>query len=122
IHLRSAVAADRRRHARDRGVTLMRRQHDDDRTWLHALVEIDHILIGHADTARGNGFADVFGLVGAVNTVQSVFVALVQIHGARAHRILRARADEIGNIHTLLDITSRRPRWPFGHAADLGHA
>ncbi len=47
---------------------------------------------------------------------------LVEIHGARAHRVLRAGADEVGHVHALLDLGGRRPGRPFGLAADLGDA
>src|SRR5262245_17663872 len=64
------------RHAAAPGrVALLRRQHHDDRAHLHAAVEVDHILIGHADAAGGDGLPDIFGLVGAMDAEQRVLAA-----------------------------------------------
>ena len=48
------------------------REHDDNCADPDPIVEVDDILIGHADAARRDGSADIFGLVGAVNTVPCV--------------------------------------------------
>ena len=45
------------------------REDNDNCADLDPIVEIDRILIGHADAARGDGLADIFGLVGAVDTI-----------------------------------------------------
>ena len=70
-----------------------RRQHHHRRAELDPVVEVDHVLVGHADAARGDRRADVFRLVGAVDAVQRVLVAGEEIEAARAQRIVRARAD-----------------------------
>jgi len=48
------------------------REHDDNCADLDPIVEVDDVLIGHADAARRDGSANIFGLVGAVNTVPCV--------------------------------------------------
>ena len=76
---RSVRAAGRTNHRHTRvewRVALALRQHDHRGAEFHAVVEVDHVLIGHADAARGDRRADVFRLVGAVNAVQRVLVAL----------------------------------------------
>src|SRR6185437_173028 len=89
---------------------------------LDPLIEIDDVLVSHADAARGDRLADIFRLVGAVDAVERVLVALEQIHRARAHRIVRAGADEVRDFHALLDFRGRGPRRPLFLAADLGDA
>src|ERR1700682_3762185 len=49
------------------------------------VVEIDDVLVAHADAARGNRGADRPGLVRAVDAVEG----RAEIHGARAERIFR---------------------------------
>src|SRR5581483_6754329 len=72
--------------------------------------------------ARGDRLADIFRLVGAVDAVERVLVALVEIEGARAHRVLRTRADIGRHVHALALAGRRRPGRPLGHALDLGDA
>ena len=48
------------------------REDYNNRAEFDAIIEIDHVLIGHADAARGDGSADIFGLVGAVDPVLRV--------------------------------------------------
>src|SRR5215211_4971453 len=67
-----------------------RRKHHDLGADLDALVEIDHVLIDHADAAGGDAPADGPRLDGAVDAEQRVLVALPQIHGARSQRIARS--------------------------------
>jgi len=45
----------------------------------HATVEVNHVLIGHANAARRDGAADIFWLIGAVDAVLRVLAAGVQI-------------------------------------------
>ena len=56
-----------------------RREHNDNRADLDAIVEVDHVLVGHADAARGDCSADILGLVRAVDTVLRVLPTGVQI-------------------------------------------
>src|SRR5215216_6041270 len=67
-----------------------RRKHHDLGADLDALVEIDHVLIDHADAAGGDAPADGPRLDGAVDAEQGVLVALPQVHGARSQRIARS--------------------------------
>src|SRR5262249_51370955 len=77
---RSAVA---------RFLTDGRRQHHDLGADARAIVELDDVLVGHSNAARGNALADGPRLVGAVDPVKGVLVALPKIQGAGAERILR---------------------------------
>jgi hypothetical protein len=66
--------------AREPGLGIVTRsQHHHSRSDLHPAVEIDHILIGYPDAARGNPTSDVFGLVGAVDAIQRVLAASVEV-------------------------------------------
>jgi hypothetical protein len=67
---------------KERSRTTVAWQHDHDRADLYPAVEIDHILIGHANAARGNRTSDVFGLVGAMDAIQRVLAAGVKVQGA----------------------------------------
>src|SRR5580704_11313938 len=96
---------------------------DDGRALLHPIKEIDDILVGHADAAGRYGLADIFRLVGAVDPIQGVLVALVEVERPRAQRIgrpswnaWRIRAE------TRLNVWRRNPVRPFGHPANLGDA
>src|SRR5450830_503153 len=106
----------------ERRAALMRRQDYHDGAHLDPLVEVDDVLVGHTDAARGNRLTDIFRLVGAVDTIEGVLVAVEQIHGARTHWALRARTDKRRHVHALPLAGGRRPRRPFRHALDFGHA
>jgi len=69
--------------------SLPRREDDDGRALLHAIKEIDDILVGHADAAGRYGLANIFRLVGAVYAIQGVLVALVKVERPRAQGISR---------------------------------
>ena len=97
-------------------------KHHDYGSDLGAVVEVDHVFIGHADAARRNRFANIFRLVGAVNPEQRVLAARVEIHGAGTHRVCRTRRHEFRHAHALDFAGGRMPGRPFGHAADLGDA
>jgi hypothetical protein len=47
----------------------LREDHDNCANF-DAIVEVDHVLVGHANAARGDGSADIFRLVGAVDLGQ----------------------------------------------------
>jgi hypothetical protein len=64
------------------------REDYDNRAEFDAIVEVNHILIGQADAARGDGSTDIFRLVGAMDAVLCVLATGIQIQSARAHRIL----------------------------------
>src|SRR5216684_7826655 len=67
-----------------------RSQHHDLGADRRALVEIEHVLVEHADAAGRDAVADGPGLVGAVDAVQGILVALPQIERAGAERIAQA--------------------------------
>src|SRR5579859_3159214 len=64
------------------------REHDDFGADRRAIVQIDHIFVAHANAAGGHVMADSVGLIGAVNAVERVDLALPQIECARAERII----------------------------------
>src|SRR5262245_15184444 len=98
-------------------------QHDHDRADLHPAVEIDRILIGHPDAARGNRMSNVFGLVGAMDAVQRVLATSVEVERARAHWIARAAGDVARKrSKPALLIRGRRPARPFLLAPNRGYA
>ncbi len=55
---------------------------------MDALIEVDHIEIAHADAARRNALADFARLVRAVNAIERVVIALVEIERTRAARVV----------------------------------
>src|SRR6476660_6541468 len=65
-------------------------EHDDFRAERHARIEIDDVLVHHADAARRNSLADTVGLGGAVDAITCVLSVLEQIERAGAERIARA--------------------------------
>src|SRR5215510_5103929 len=67
--------------------------------------------------------SDVFGLVGAVDAIQRVLAAGVEIEAARSHWIARAAWDVARKrAKPPLLILSRRPSRPFLLTANRGHA
>src|SRR5262245_2900 len=104
-------------------VALAGRQHDDRRTDLHPAIEVDDVLVGEADAARGDGLADILRLVGAVTAVQRIFTIGIEVEAARAHWVLRtARHVRRKRAKALLLTRGGGPAWPLGHAANLGDA
>src|SRR5215204_6570670 len=71
---------------RGRGADMARRlrQHDHFRANTHTIVEVDHILVGHADAPRGDRLADGLGLVRAVDAIERP----ADVQGASAKRIV----------------------------------
>src|SRR5580765_4603150 len=96
-----------------------RREHDDDPAWLQPIHEIDDILVGHADAAGRDGMANVFRLIGAVDTVQRVLVALVKIDRPRTERISRTACNALGvRTEPGLDLRRGDPVRPFSYTAN----
>ena len=61
-------------------------KHDDLGTDIYAVVEIGDVVINEAKATRGDGVADCFRRIGAVNAVNRV----AEIHGSRPEWIARA--------------------------------
>ena len=72
---------------------MLRLQHHHRRVRLDAIVEVDDVLVEHADAARRDRRADIFRLVGAVDAEQRILVTLIEIQGACAERIVGAARD-----------------------------
>src|SRR5262249_2572191 len=107
----------------DMSATVVRSQHHHKRAHLHVAVKINDVLVGQAYAARGNGMSDPSRLVGAVDAIERVLAARVEIERTRTHwiagapfHIVRKRAEPA------LLIRGRRPAWPFFLAAHRGHA
>ena len=120
----SRTRAGRERHPRiERRIALLRSQHHDRCADLHPREQVDDVLVGEADAAGRNRLADIFGLIRAVHAEQRVLVALVEVKGARPHRVMRAGRNVIRNVaEPLLDVGGGDPAGPLFHAADLGDA
>src|SRR6476659_9802971 len=65
-------------------------EHNHLRTYGNAVVKVGDIIIGHPDAAGRHAMADGPRLVGAVNTVEGVLVALPQVKSTSAERVIRA--------------------------------
>src|SRR5580704_11634804 len=103
--------------------TLTRREDDDGRALLHPTKEIDDILVGHADAARRYGLANIFRLVGAVDAIQGVLVALVKVERPRAQRIGRPSRNAWRiRAQTRLNVPRRDPVGPFRSPANRSDA
>ncbi len=91
-------------------------------------VELDDFLIQHADTSGRDGTADGTGIIGAMNTVQSVPIALVEIESAGAQRIVGPSSHDLGKapfVESPLPFDHflwRTPFGPYGLAFDRCHA
>src|SRR5262249_3556490 len=55
-------------------------------------IEIDGVLVDHANAAGGNALADGPGLIGAMDPIKRVSITLPEIHRAGAKRVTRAAA------------------------------
>src|SRR5258708_3336338 len=96
-----------------------RREDDDNRSRLHPAHEIDDVFVEHADAARRDGLTDIFRLVGAVDAVQRVLVALVEVERPRAERIGRTSGNALRvGAEPRLDLRRRNPVGPFGDFAN----
>src|SRR5690606_29462582 len=93
-----------------------------------AAVEVDHFVVEHADAARRGGQPDGARLVGAVDAIERVPAALVEIERAGAQRVARTAFHARGKLAAVLDqfaldhVGGRMPGWPLALGADLGHA
>src|SRR5215218_6415242 len=89
----------------------------------YPVIEVNHVLVQHADAARGGGLPDLPGLVGAVDAEEDIAAALVEVERARAERIINpcrgvARQARDKSHH----VGGRGPARPNALAADIGRA
>ena len=97
----------------------MLRQHHNPGPDVDAAEQVLDVLIGQADAAAGDEFADRRRIIGAMNAI----LAGAEIHGARAQRIAGAARHEARQIGLARDHFRRRiPVRPFRLAADFLHA
>src|SRR5215831_11377738 len=98
-----------------RGATLGSRQHHHLGADIDAVIEVDDVLVGHADASGCRAAADGRGRVGAVDAVEGT----AEIHGARAERIGRAAGHEARQVRRAGNhLRRRRPIRPLGPALD----
>src|SRR3954470_19750851 len=64
----------------------------------NSIVEVDHVLVHHADAARGDRLADGVGFVGAVDAIKRG----TEVHGARAERVGGSTRHEARQVGTAL--------------------
>src|SRR5262245_36081778 len=121
--LRTGEFAPLRSSGPETGEATARGENDDRRSHSHPLVEIDHVLVGHADAAGRYRTADVFRLVGAVDAIQRVLAPLVEIDRSCPQGIGRTAGDARRvRAEPGLDLRGRNPVRPLRHLADAGHA
>ena len=90
-------------------------RHHDPRADLGSPVEIDHVLIRHADAAGRNRLPDRIRLIGAMDAVERAG----EIHGARAERIVRSPLHMARKVWPAPQhLGRRRPIGPFSLVAD----
>src|SRR5262249_31119054 len=107
----------------DMSATVVRSQHHHKRAHLHVAVKINDVLVGQSYAARGNGMSDPSRLIGAVDAIERVLAARVEIERTRTHWIAGAAFDIVRKrAESPLLILGRRPSWPFFLAPDRGHA
>src|SRR5215831_4252064 len=105
------------------GIALPPRQHHNRSAELHPAVEVDNVLVGEAYAARRDGLANVFRLIGTMDTVQRILAIGIEIEGARTHGVLRATGHIRRQRPKALVLTGGwGPARPLRHAADLGDA
>src|SRR5262249_56946012 len=107
----------------DMSATVVRSQHHHKRAHLHVAVKINDVLVGQPDAARRNGMSDPSRLIGAVDAIERVLAARVEIERTRTHWIDGAAFDIVRKrAESPLLILGRRPSRPFFLAAHCGHA
>src|SRR5262249_14985403 len=90
--------------------------HDHLGADLDLAVQVDDVLIAHADTAGRHRLPDGPGLVRAVNAIE----ARAEIHSARAERVFRPAFHVARQVGTALEhLRRRRPIRPLAHAAHV---
>src|SRR6185437_1012548 len=95
------------------------RQYDYLGADLHAIEQVDHILVGKPDAAARYILTDRGRIVGPVDAI----LGATDIHGARAERIARAASGHARQVRLACDHLARRiPVRPLGLARDVLHA
>src|SRR6185437_2219149 len=93
--------------------------HNDFSAYLHAAIEIDHVLVGQANATRRYVVTDRPGLVRAMDAVER----RAEIERARAERIIWAAGHEVRQIRLALKhFLRRRPGRPLFFCRDVMHA
>ena len=88
---------------------------------MDAVVKIDGVDVAHANAARRHVLADMLGLIGAVDAIHRILVALEQIERAGTERIIGTAGQAAGvsrrlQVRPALEHVGRRhPARPFGH-------
>ena len=104
---------------RDLGWRRRLRQNDRFGADLHAIVEVDHVVVGEANAAARYLLADGGWIVGAMDAI----FGAAELHGARAERIAGAAGGHARQIRLTCDHFLRWiPIRPFGLARDRLHA
>src|SRR6476660_7068751 len=97
----------------------MDRQHDDLGAYVHARVEVDHVVVEHTDTAARHALSDCGGIVRSVNAVHRA----AEIHGPGAQRVAGAAGHKACQIRLPAKHLDRRnPVWPLGLTFDYLNA
>src|SRR6185312_3670423 len=93
--------------------------HNDRGSDAHAAIEIDHVLIRHAEAAGRYCLSDRLRLVGAVNAVEG----RTEIERTRPERVLDTAGHVAGQVGPAsAHLRGRRPARPFALGADAVHA
>src|SRR5690606_31384323 len=100
-----------RRKGNERAAVRLRSMIDvDEGADLHALIEVDDVLIGHAEAARRDSFADRLRFVRTVDAIQ----CRAEIDRPRAERVVRSALHIAWQIRlTLQHLLGRPPIRPF---------
>src|SRR5262245_37718625 len=110
---------DREARAHDQVRSSLRSDHHHLGADLDPFIEIDHVLVAHADAAGRDRRSDRPGLVRAVDTIER----RAEIHRAGAERILRPAFHVARQIGAALEhFGRRRPIRPFTLARNLADA
>src|SRR5262245_15527415 len=97
----------------------MHRENDNPGTHVRPRIEIDNVLVQHADASARNLLADRGWSVRSMNAVDRA----ADVHRARAQRISRTARHETRQIWLALKHLRRRdPVWPLGLALNGFHA
>src|SRR4051812_20976283 len=117
----------RRRKTRNAAVCRKQPLADDDRRLAgHPVEQVDDVLVDHAYAARRHRLADGPPFRRAMHPVAGVLVVLVDVHGARAERIVEAAGLTAAPLFQLRlagdHLGWRCPGRPFLAVLDIGAA